>query len=68
MAQYDNPTDNYLQTFCNATDGAGESTYIFDKILAGLATIYGEGCYKVFNSSISKDFGWDWQVRLLFDK
>ncbi|KAJ9559290.1 hypothetical protein OSB04_013904 [Centaurea solstitialis] len=61
MAQYDNPTDNYLQTFCNATDGAGEQTYVLDKILAGLATLNGGHCYHIFNSSIDKEFGWDWQ-------
>ncbi|KAJ9559289.1 hypothetical protein OSB04_013903 [Centaurea solstitialis] len=61
MAQYDNPTDNNIQTFCKATDGAGEKTYILDKILSGLATIYGDRCHDVFDPSISKDFGWDWQ-------
>ncbi|KVI00107.1 Peptidase S28 [Cynara cardunculus var. scolymus] len=61
MAQYDNPADNYLQSFCNAIDGAGEKTYIFDKILAGFAPIYGTSCYQVYDLKFNKHSGWDWQ-------
>ncbi|XP_023738064.1 uncharacterized protein LOC111886055 [Lactuca sativa] len=58
LAQYDNPKDNYLQTFCNAT---GEKTYILDKIMAGVRAIYGTICNDIYDMSFNKDFGWDWQ-------
>lgn len=62
LAQYDNPKDNYLQTFCNAT---GEKTYILDKIMAGVRAIYGTICNDIYDMSFNKDFGWDWQVYIL---
>ena len=61
MAQYDTPSDNYLQTFCNATDGAGENTYILDKVVAGFSSIYGTEC-KTFFERFNKKNGWGWQV------
>lgn len=63
MAQYDNPSDNYLQTFCDATDGAGENTYILDRVVAGFSSIYGTECMTLFDEGLNKKFGWHWQVR-----
>lgn len=61
MAQYDNPTWNDLQHFCNETDGSGENTYILDKINAGLVAL-GGGCLTINDFSLNKHDGWDWQV------
>lgn len=61
LAQYDTPSDNYLQTFCNATDGAGKNTYILDKVMAGFSSIYGIECKTLFDDGFDKYFGWDWQ-------
>nr|GEX14067.1 lysosomal Pro-X carboxypeptidase-like [Tanacetum cinerariifolium] len=61
LAQYSTPSDNYLQTFCNATDGAGENAYILDKVVAGFSSIYGTHCKTLFDEGFVKNFGWDWQ-------
>lgn len=65
MAQYDTPSVNHIPTFCNATDRAGNKTYILDKIMAGFNAIYGKEveCMYIFDDTgFQKDFGWDWQV------
>lgn len=60
MAQYGE--DNSLETFCNASDATHNGTYILNKIMAGYKAVYGQRCNPVFDVSLSKDFGWDWQV------
>ncbi|XP_071698632.1 uncharacterized protein [Rutidosis leptorrhynchoides] len=60
-AQYDNPTDNYLQHFCNVIDGAGKKTCILNKIIAGVVALKGNRCIQVGNDSRYKYPGWDWQ-------
>ncbi|KAI3683579.1 hypothetical protein L1987_84087 [Smallanthus sonchifolius] len=61
MAQYDKPSDNYLLTFCNATDRAVENTYILDKIMAGFNAIYGKRCMYIYDFGLQNYSGWDWQ-------
>ncbi|XP_071723483.1 uncharacterized protein [Rutidosis leptorrhynchoides] len=60
-AQYDSPADNYLQRFCNATDGAGATTYILNKIIAGFVAVQGNICIYLRDFSRNKTSGWDWQ-------
>lgn len=62
MAQYDDPTVNYLQTFCNATDAAGEGTYILDRIMAGYRSVAETNCITLFDMGFNNKSGWDWQV------
>ncbi|KAI3511860.1 hypothetical protein L1887_19020 [Cichorium endivia] len=61
LAQYDDPTGTFIKTFCNATDSAGEETYILDKIMAGIRAMIGSDCFELYDMGFDKDFGWDWQ-------
>ncbi|CAI9260648.1 unnamed protein product [Lactuca saligna] len=61
MAQYDDPTVKYLQTFCNATDAAGEGTYILDRIMAGYRSVAETKCITLFDMGFNNKSGWDWQ-------
>ncbi|KAM7528032.1 hypothetical protein LguiB_031442 [Lonicera macranthoides] len=61
FAQYDNPPSYWVEKICKGIDGAGEGTYILDKIAAGFHSILGSNCAYIYDLKVSNKSGWGWQ-------